>query len=52
MSKVFVSYNRKSEALARSLADDVEALGHTVWLDQDLTGGQGLAGASERAQRS
>ena len=40
MYKVFISYNRHSEAVARSLSADVEALGHTVWLDQELSGGQ------------
>ena len=40
MAKVFISYNRESEQAARSLCADVEALGHTVWLDQELSGGQ------------
>jgi hypothetical protein len=40
MPKVFLSYNRESEAVATVLVKDCEALGHTVWLDQDLTGGQ------------
>jgi hypothetical protein len=40
MANIFISYNRQSEAIARALADDIEALGHTVWFDQDLSGGQ------------
>ncbi len=40
MSNIFISYNRQSEAIARTLADDIEALGHTVWFDQELSGGQ------------
>lgn len=40
MAKVFISYNRRSEGVARDLSADVEALGHTVWLDQELSGGQ------------
>jgi hypothetical protein len=40
MPKVFLSYNRESEAAATVLVKDCEALGHTVWLDHELTGGQ------------
>ena len=40
MSKIFISYSRQSEAIVRTLTDDIQALGHTVWFDQDLSGGQ------------
>lgn len=40
MANIFISYNRKSEAIARTLADDIEALGQTVWFDHELSGGQ------------
>jgi hypothetical protein len=40
MSKIFISYNRKSEAIARSLVNDFESLDYNVWFDQDLSGGQ------------
>jgi hypothetical protein len=40
MASIFVSYNRHSAALVRTLVEDVEVLGHTVWFDQELTGGQ------------
>ena len=40
MSNIFISYNRHSEAIARTLADDIEVLGHNVWFDQELRGGQ------------
>jgi hypothetical protein len=40
MARLFISYNRRSEAIVRALADDIEALGHAVWLDQELSGGQ------------
>lgn len=40
MANVFVSYNRQSKAIARTLTDDIKALGHTVWFDQELSGGQ------------
>ncbi len=40
MSRIFISYSRQSRVVARSLAGDIEALGHTVWLDQELSGGQ------------
>jgi hypothetical protein len=40
MLNIFISYNRHSEATVRTLVDDIEALGHTVWFDQELRGGQ------------
>ena len=40
MTKVFISYNRESETVVRALADDIEAIGHTVWFDQGLSGGK------------
>ena len=40
MATVFISYNRESEATTKALADDIEALGHTVWFDKDVSGGQ------------
>jgi hypothetical protein len=40
VSEVFVSYDRKSRALAEPLVKDIRALGHHVWFDQELTGGQ------------
>jgi len=38
--EVFISYGRESAAEAREVADDAQALGHNVWYDADLTGGQ------------
>jgi hypothetical protein len=40
MSQVFVSYSRQSEPTARMLVGDLELLGHVVWFDQELSGGQ------------
>lgn len=40
MAKIFISYNRESEPIARTLADEIEELGHTVWFDHELSGGQ------------
>ncbi|MEI7868659.1 MAG: toll/interleukin-1 receptor domain-containing protein [Candidatus Methylumidiphilus sp.] len=40
MSNIFISYNRNSEAIVKTLADDIEALGHNPWFDQELSGGQ------------
>jgi len=40
MGKIFISYNRQSEPIVRSLADDIESLSHTVWFDHELSGGQ------------
>jgi hypothetical protein len=38
--KVFVSYNRDSAEVTKELAEDIKALGHTAWYDQELGGGQ------------
>lgn len=40
MSKIFVSYSREAKAAAEALVADLENLGHDVWFDQDLSGGQ------------
>jgi hypothetical protein len=40
VANIFISYSRQSKAVAKALVDDVEALGHTVWFDQELSGGQ------------
>jgi hypothetical protein len=40
MSKIFISYNGQSEAMARSLVNDIESLGYVVWFDRELSGGQ------------
>lgn len=40
MAHFFISYSRKNEQAVRALARDVEALGHDVWIDHELTGGQ------------
>ena len=40
MSRIFISYHRRSQAVATGLAQDLEAMCHTVWFDQDLSGGQ------------
>lgn len=40
MTTVFVSYGRENDQAVRSLAHDLDALGHSVWFDQALTGGR------------
>ncbi len=40
MPRVFVSYSRKSRDAVKLLADDIEALGHIVWFDRELSGGE------------
>src|SRR4030095_896971 len=37
---VFISYGRESQGKVRLLAEDLGGLGHNVWFDQELTGGQ------------
>jgi len=38
--KVFLSYSRSSEASAQSIVADLQSLGHEIWFDQELSGGQ------------
>ena len=38
--KVFLSYNRADAAAAASIASDLEGLGHDVWYDTEISGGQ------------
>lgn len=40
MANIFISYSRYSVTIAKALAADIEELGHTVWFDQALSGGQ------------
>ena len=40
MMNIFVSYNRQSESIITTLADDIQDLGHEVWFEQELSGGQ------------
>ena len=41
MSAICLSYSRQSKDIVRTLAEDIQALGHIVWFDQELSGGQG-----------
>jgi hypothetical protein len=38
--KIFISYSSKDRAQIVMLAGDLDMLSHSVWYDQDLTGGQ------------
>jgi hypothetical protein len=40
MPNVFISYSRENMAIAEAIANDIRALGHNAWFDQELTGGQ------------
>ncbi len=40
MPKIFISYDRESKPLVETLENDIEGLGHEVWFDHELTGGQ------------
>ena len=40
MEQIFVSYNHQAQQVAQSVAADLEAIGHDVWLDEELSGGQ------------
>lgn len=49
MAKVFLSYAREDTARARPLAQALQAAGHSVWWDQQITGGDQFARAIEQA---
>ncbi len=40
MSKIFVSYSRADEGRVNNIIEDMENLGHDVWFDYELSGGQ------------
>ena len=40
MSNIFFSYTRQNENIIGPLVRDISSLGHRVWFDQELTGGQ------------
>ena len=40
MAYVFISYCRESQDIVEALAQDIVGLGHKVWLDRELAGGQ------------
>jgi hypothetical protein len=40
MAQIFLSYSRVDQLHASNLAKDLKDLGHAVWFDQDLSGGQ------------
>jgi len=40
MGNIFISYNRQSEGITRTLVQDLEELGYTVWFDNEISGGQ------------
>lgn len=40
MSKIYVSYSRRSKDIVVILVEAIEALDYTIWFDQDLKGGQ------------
>src|SRR5258708_2504605 len=38
--RIFISYSSKNRSLIETLANDLESLGHEVWFDKELSGGQ------------
>ncbi|HVO92687.1 MAG TPA: toll/interleukin-1 receptor domain-containing protein, partial [Terriglobales bacterium] len=38
--KVFLSYSRADAAVAATIGEDVRQMGHAVWYDREVTGGQ------------
>lgn len=39
MTKVFLSYARQDSVAVSALADDIRTLGHDLWMDNELSGG-------------
>ncbi len=40
MSKFFISYSSQNRDKVKGLVDDIKCLGHDVWFDEELAGGQ------------
>lgn len=40
MSNIFISYSRVDQNIVSSIAQDIESLGHDVWFDKELSGGE------------
>ena len=40
MEQIFVSYNHQAQSIVDSLVADLQSLGHDVWFDEALSGGQ------------
>lgn len=40
MNKIFISYSSDDKALIQEVTEDLVSLGHSVWFDNDLVGGQ------------
>lgn len=40
MSQIFMCYSRHNQDIVKTLSQDLEELGHTVWYDRELSGGQ------------
>ncbi len=40
MPQIFICYSRENQDIVKVLAKDIEELGHNVWLDHELIGGQ------------
>jgi hypothetical protein len=40
MAGIFLSYSRDNADVAEALAEDLKELGHAVWVDHELSGGQ------------
>ena len=40
MTNAFISYSRQSQAMVKTLAQDIEALGPSAWFDQEISGGR------------
>jgi tetratricopeptide (TPR) repeat protein len=52
MASVFLSYSREDREGIEALASAIEELGHNVWWDRHITGGEEFAGAIEQALES
>ena len=40
MAKIFISYSSDDKEPIQDIVEDLESLGHTIWIDNELVGGQ------------
>ena len=40
MKDIFISYSRSDESKVHIISNDLESLGHNVWFDTELYGGE------------
>lgn len=49
MASIYISYSRRDKDFAQRLTHDLEALGHRVWIDTELTTGESWRNTTQEA---